>query len=215
MYADEDPLNPQDDLLPLGPVDPEWQTILHASNQVVLYNPTSHALSVQRRSPSVAGLIRRRERQATRRCPFCNRSIPGEGSCEGSDEEADSDDLVEDELDERTRSRAPNYFQLLQISNETTSIPSTPLSSTPRSSTPLGQSSTAENPFRASNMAEGYFEAFFQEECRLGMGANGSVYLCRVRKSSPRFHHCSTDYGANSMSSTVIRLGISRSRRLL
>jgi hypothetical protein len=29
-------------------------------------------------------------------------------------------------------------------------------------------------------MAEGYFKAFFQEEYRLGMGANGSVYLCQV-----------------------------------
>lgn len=28
-------------------------------------------------------------------------------------------------------------------------------------------------------MAEGYFEAFFQEEYRLGMGASGSVYLCQ------------------------------------
>lgn len=28
-------------------------------------------------------------------------------------------------------------------------------------------------------MAEGYFKAFFQEEYRLGMGANGSVYLCQ------------------------------------
>jgi hypothetical protein len=29
-------------------------------------------------------------------------------------------------------------------------------------------------------MAEGYFKAFFKEEYRLGMGANGSVYLCQV-----------------------------------
>ncbi|EEB90738.1 hypothetical protein MPER_11017, partial [Moniliophthora perniciosa FA553] len=28
-------------------------------------------------------------------------------------------------------------------------------------------------------MAEGYFKAFFQEEYKLGMGANGSVYLCQ------------------------------------
>ena len=181
MYADEDPLSPRGDLLSLGPVDPEWQTILHASNQVVLYNPTSHALSVQRRSPSVTGLIRRVERQGTRRCPFCHRSIPGEGSCDGSDGEMDSDELVEDDLDERTRSRAPNYFQLLQISNETTSMPSTPLTTTPRSGTPVGRENGTEMPFRPTNMAEGYFEAFFQEECRLGMGANGSVYLCRVR----------------------------------
>jgi hypothetical protein len=32
-------------------------------------------------------------------------------------------------------------------------------------------------------MAEGYFKAFFQEETRLGMGANGSVFLCQVRRT--------------------------------
>ena len=29
-------------------------------------------------------------------------------------------------------------------------------------------------------MAEGYFKAFFQEEYKLGMGANGSVFLCQA-----------------------------------
>ncbi|OBZ78055.1 putative serine/threonine-protein kinase iksA [Grifola frondosa] len=33
--------------------------------------------------------------------------------------------------------------------------------------------------FRAENMAEGYFKAFFKEEYRIGMGANGSVFLCQ------------------------------------
>ncbi|EED85856.1 predicted protein [Postia placenta Mad-698-R] len=30
-----------------GRLNPEWQPILHISNQVVLYNPTSHALSIR------------------------------------------------------------------------------------------------------------------------------------------------------------------------
>ena len=30
-------------------------------------------------------------------------------------------------------------------------------------------------------MAEGYFQTFFKEEYRLGMGASGTVYLCQVR----------------------------------
>lgn len=34
--------------------------------------------------------------------------------------------------------------------------------------------------FGANSMAQGYFAAFFREEKRLGMGANGSVYLCQV-----------------------------------
>ena len=36
------------------------------------------------------------------------------------------------------------------------------------------------NVFPADKMAEGYFKTFFQEEYKLGMGANGSVFLCQV-----------------------------------
>lgn len=34
--------------------------------------------------------------------------------------------------------------------------------------------------FPPGTLAEGYFNAFFKEECKLGMGANGSVFLCAV-----------------------------------
>jgi hypothetical protein len=49
-----------------------------------------------------------------------------------------------------------------------------------RSSSPAGIDS--DNVFTPESMAEGYFKAFFQEEARLGMGANGSVFLCQVRR---------------------------------
>lgn len=39
---------------------------------------------------------------------------------------------------------------------------------------------TPKQRFGESSMAQGYFAAFFKEERRLGMGANGSVYLCQV-----------------------------------
>ena len=39
----------------------------------------------------------------------------------------------------------------------------------------------------SSSMAEGYFNAFFEEDCKLGAGANGSVFLCQV---SPYGLHC-------------------------
>lgn len=160
-------------------VEPEWQPILHGSNQIVLYNPTSHALSIQRHSSSssTGGIVRRGNRQLLSQCPYCHRDLPDKDH-EGNGE--DSND-ADSELEEYPRSRVPNYFQLLQISNETASIPSTPMSETPGSMTPSLNEDGEEMPFSASNMAEGYFEAFFQEECRLGMGANGSVYLCRVR----------------------------------
>ena len=38
----------------------------------------------------------------------------------------------------------------------------------------------SESVFPVESMAEGYFKAFFKEEYRLGMGANGSVFLCQV-----------------------------------
>jgi hypothetical protein len=90
-------------------------------------------------------------------CPYCNRPLP-----------------TDNEGGEDTQDRAANYFQLLEVSNEAFSRPSTPPIIEPMS--PAGESST----FAAETMAQGYFNAFFEEECRLGMGANGSVFLCQV-----------------------------------
>ena len=134
-----------------SPVDQEWRTILQAQNQVVLYNPTSHALSIR---PSV---VRDDHLPDTSLCPYCNRPLPTD-SLGGGD----------------TQDRVSNYFQLLEVSNEAISRPSTP-SAFERAS-PTAASST----FTAATMAQGYFNAFFEEECRLGMGANGSVFLCQV-----------------------------------
>ncbi|KAF9787814.1 kinase-like protein [Thelephora terrestris] len=131
-------------------VDHGWRTILQAQNQVVLYNPTSHALSIR---PSV---VHKDHLPDTSLCPYCNRPLPT------------------DNLDrEDAQDRASNYFQLLEVSNEASSRPSTPPGIEPRS--PAGQSST----FAAETMAQGYFNTFFEEECKLGMGANGSVFLCQ------------------------------------
>ena len=135
----------------IPPVDQGWRTILQAQNQVVLYNPTSHALSIR---PSA---VHKDHLPNTSLCPYCNRPLQA------------------DELGgEDTQDRAANYFQLLEVSNEALSRPSTPPSIEPMS--PAGGSST----FGAETMAQGYFNTFFEEECRLGMGANGSVFLCQA-----------------------------------
>ncbi|KAF8415475.1 hypothetical protein L210DRAFT_974623, partial [Boletus edulis BED1] len=43
------PSSPNQALVPaLAPLASEWRPILHASNQVVLYNPTLHALSIHK-----------------------------------------------------------------------------------------------------------------------------------------------------------------------
>ena len=132
-------------------IDQGWRTILQAQNQVVLYNPTSHALSIR---PSI---VHQDHLPDTSLCPYCNRPLP-------------TDNGGEDD----TQDRVANYFQLLEVSNEAFSRPSTPPVIEPIS--PVGESST----FAAETMAQGYFRTFFEEECRLGMGANGSVFLCQV-----------------------------------
>ena len=136
----------------IPPVDQGWWTILQAQNQVVLYNPTSHALSIR---PSV---VHHDHLPDTSLCPYCNRPLP-----------------TDNEGGEDAQDRAANYFQLLEVSNEASSRPSTPPIIEPMS--PAAENST----FAVETMAQGYFHAFFEEECRLGMGANGSVFLCQVR----------------------------------
>lgn len=136
--------------------------ILHGSHQIVLYNPTSHALSI-REQEEVAAKAR------ALFCPYCDRPF---------DVDVDSEKRTTD----GQSSRAHNYFQLLEISNES-SRPSTPFAhGSPRgsSSSPTLRPSNLNRGINTDNMAEGYFSAFFREEYRLGMGANGSVYLCQV-----------------------------------
>ncbi|TFK71136.1 kinase-like protein [Pluteus cervinus] len=162
----------------------EWQTILHASNQVVLYNPTSHALS-----------IRHSSKFPERLCPYCKQKVPPgfrPSHMRGVDLESMAVDdgeasgsVIEDHDDfytgEEPVSRASDYFQLLAIANETSSRPSSPPPIERDEEGAAGPESTPRTTqaFPAEAMAEGYFKAFFQEEFKLGMGANGSVFLCQ------------------------------------
>ncbi|KAK7683632.1 hypothetical protein QCA50_013470 [Cerrena zonata] len=172
----------------------EWRPILHASSQVVLYNATSHALSVRQSSPKATSVVRRNLTNDI--CPYCHRHLRTAGG--ESDVDANDNDY-NDDLDEDISSRAPNYFQLLQVANETASIHSTPhesrtpsvASEPPELNEPevSSEQHDSSDTFRAGTMAEGYFKAFFQEECRLGMGANGTVYLCQhVLDGNPLGH---------------------------
>lgn len=145
---------------------PAWRTILSDSHQVVLYNSDSHALSVRPHDSKETS-------EPLGSCPYCNRPLNGAAGSPPF-QEADGQ-----------RTFASNYFHLLEVANEASSQPSS------RGGSRLGSvgESEAGNArigsedgvgFRADTMAEGYFHAFFKEEYRLGMGANGSVYLCQV-----------------------------------
>lgn len=92
--------------------------------------------------------------------------------------------------------RAQNYFQLLEVVGGMGSMPGTPVRLEGRSrrgswlesgdGAGIQEEEDGNAPsgvFSSGVMAEGYFEAFFKEEYRLGMGANGSVFLCQVRPS--------------------------------
>lgn len=173
MLDEMDPPSPSGALVALGPVDPEWQPILHLSNQVVLYNPTSHALTIQTQPMASSRALTHGGR-----CPYCHRALNNDDTrgAHEEDETLDSDDDAD-----LHSNRVPNYFQLLEVVNES-SRPASPASVTGSSA----EASAGPSAFRADNMAEGYFKAFFHEVCRLGMGANGSVYLCQVCLHSVR-----------------------------
>ncbi|KAI0042819.1 kinase-like protein [Auriscalpium vulgare] len=195
----------------LVPSDPSWQPILHGFNQVVLYNPTSHALTVypsnfpsDPHSPSLKPQGRRRL------CPYCSQPLPNE---DHSDDDGDYDDLDRFE-DVSPDARAANYFQLLEVANETASTPATPpniksmsAASSRASSPPASPAPENGRAFRPQSMAEGYFQAFFQEEVRLGMGANGSVYLCQhVLNGNPLGHFAVKKIAVGQSSSYLLQI---------
>ena len=64
------------------------------------------------------------------------------------------------------------YFQILEQAHEGSRPPSPTLGSRTRTPTPL-----LDDDENDDIPAKGYYERYFREECRLGMGAVGSVYL--------------------------------------
>lgn len=199
-----------------------WQPILHASNQVVLYNPLSHAISIASAPTTTtpAVVVSRTQRRAaiagmdgvvSDPCPYCKQPLPdgfhapmSDGVRGDDDDEGRWEDITNEEgqyeslsTDPAYHSRASDYFRLLAIANETSSA----TSGSRRSSLSSGgrgdedrwnrrnhsrernthETRSTTGAFPAEKMAEGYFKTFFQEEYKLGMGANGSVFLCQVR----------------------------------
>ncbi|KXN86651.1 Serine hydroxymethyltransferase 4 [Leucoagaricus sp. SymC.cos] len=161
MSDDSTPSSPSRGVIALhSNSEQDWEPILHSSNQVVLYNPKSHALSISRFSNNLS--------VQNNACPFCKRALP-----EGFEHDPSEHDDFE-EADPIHQTRKPDYFRLLSIANESISGP--PPLTDHGDSEQAGESSKA---FPPNTMAEGYFKRFFQEEYKLGMGANGSVFLCQ------------------------------------
>ncbi|KZV72056.1 kinase-like protein [Peniophora sp. CONT] len=146
------------------------------TGQIVLYNPNNHALSITDQRSTLA--------RTARRCPYCSR--PFDDDSDNDDEEHDEHALsahLDEHEDGGNVNTAANYFKLLGVAHESSSRPATP-PAVGSSSQDGGYGRRSREPsptkaFRREAMAEGYFNAFFTEEARLGMGASGSVYLCQ------------------------------------
>jgi hypothetical protein len=108
-----------------------WEPILQHSTQVVLYNPQNHALQVAVRPASTISAPEARPVLPHRlsHCPYCNRTFPSEDE----EEHENGSDYAHAAA---PTSRAANYFQLLEISNEISSRPASPSHS--EDATPTG-----------------------------------------------------------------------------
>ncbi|WVN87400.1 uncharacterized protein L203_102579 [Cryptococcus depauperatus CBS 7841] len=144
-----------------------WRPIGQTSNQLILYHPASHALQVRNHRPiqndsssnlsSILSLHGEEDEtygsiRSQPRCPYCSQPIK-------------SDTINE------TRNTMPNtYFQTLEYVHGNTGPP---VARRAKSTT----TSDDAHDLPDDLPAQGYYSRFFKEECRLGMGAEGSVFL--------------------------------------
>lgn len=155
------PTTPQQALISVSQVSvpaSAWRPILEASDQLVLYNPTSHALSITQHS--LPPQSSRGHDHAGQRCPYCSQFLPADVRL-FSRNQGEEDHLHDGRRQTR---RAPNYFQLLELAN--TERPSIPPPLPHNGEVP--ESEEAPTGFHKGSMAQGYFSAFFREERRIG-----------------------------------------------
>lgn len=156
------------------------------SNQLIVYHPPSHAIQVvphPRNAPSNSTPVRHLSilpnvehdkaapSTSSQPCPLCGQERP------------QTSDALGDTLLKAADSPPAegHYFRVLERAHES-SRPGTPVSSSEdrfthsQSTTPVGTSHLPGDD--ASDLpAMGYYRRFFKEERRLGIGAEGSVFL--------------------------------------
>lgn len=164
------------------------------SNQLILYHPPSHALSVQPHhplptiasssrgaGPSTLPIARRPlllpyrsetpletvRTEPSPICPYCSQPLPAVGLGEDVDEGREE---LEDPI------RPKGYFRILEQAHEGSRPPS-PGSGRERNRTPTPSLYAEDEVIEEALPAKGYYDRFFREEGRLGIGAEGSVYL--------------------------------------
>ncbi|WWC59167.1 uncharacterized protein I303_101715 [Kwoniella dejecticola CBS 10117] len=117
-------------------------------------------------------------------CPYCSQPMPNSASHERPLQQHDryrfdaSPHRSEQAGSDRGRNK---YFRILEKAHEGSRPPSPSPSgaSTPRKRyrTPLMDNEDEDELDEADFPARGYYDRFFKEECKLGMGAEGSVFL--------------------------------------
>ncbi|ORX34368.1 kinase-like domain-containing protein [Kockovaella imperatae] len=174
----------------------EWHPIGQTSNQLILYHPPSHALSVQPHPTSSAASSSRPRPlllpyradtesddpietiRAT--CPYCQQTLPEPTAALfnhsrfqhlRSDSAGSSSTFPGGEGNTVTG----GYFQILERAHEGSRPPSPRLREKSPSVTPQPEVSDSDE--LEDLPGKGYYERFFREESRLGIGAEGSVYL--------------------------------------
>ncbi|WOO77793.1 putative serine/threonine-protein kinase iksA [Vanrija pseudolonga] len=169
-----------------------WTPIGETSHQLIVYHPPSHAIQVvphPRRSsqsgvPSTSRLrLLSPEESASIAgdpptsqpcCPLCGQDLPTELPTISQQ----ADDSVQ--YDRDSEHGEAQYFRVLERAHEL-SRPGTPVSNSHQRIS-RSESSTFRNPSRdeidpSDLPAMGYYQRFFKENRRLGIGAEGSVYL--------------------------------------
>ena len=154
-------------------------TIRQTSRQLILYHPSSHALSVQpHASTTIAGPSRPSQPlllpysqnepvtqlEYERICPTCSQPLPTAQP---------ASPLRTPTGEMRTR----GYFQILEDAHEMSRPPSPSMSRRRFERTPtpgLGEDDVLDE---MQLPAKGYYQEYFREEKKLGMGAEGSVFL--------------------------------------
>ncbi|UOH80588.1 hypothetical protein LQV05_003244 [Cryptococcus neoformans] len=161
--------DPSRDMAGAGELEQDWRPIGHTSNQLVLYHPASHALRVRIQPPSSPrstfpsnivrandALKRRSPDLATRPlCLLCRQPVSRNGLGEVA-----------------AISGMDSYFQTLEHVHSESESFSEGMGIDNLLNAPQMGMSNEEN-----SSATGYYVRFFKEVRKLGMGAEGSVYL--------------------------------------
>ncbi|WWD07970.1 hypothetical protein V865_006080 [Kwoniella europaea PYCC6329] len=179
-----------------------WTAIGQTSNQLILYHPPSHALQVQPHPSSSSSRIEAISNAGSSsrgplrllgnlsdgevpiesittvpHCPYCSQPLPAITTSNPTPHRH----LSHEADDPRGRLGKQKYFRILEQAHEGSRPPSpTPSAqSTPRKryKTPLMEQDEDDELDEADFPARGYYDRFFREECKLGMGAEGSVFL--------------------------------------